>query len=98
MVTKEEVMKALSTVKDVETGFDIVEMGLITGVEIKGDYVKVKMTLTTPLCPYAGYLFEETEKAVKKLKGVKKVEVEYDWEHPWTPEMASERIRKMLGI
>ena len=98
LVTKRDVMKALEKVIDPETGFSVVEMGLISGIEIKKDSVRVKMTLTSPLCPLGGFLFSEVEKAVGKVKGVKKVKVEYDWEHPWTPERASEKVRKMFGI
>jgi len=98
MPTKKEVMEALKKVIDPEVGVSIVDLGLITGIEIKKDFVKVRMTLTSPLCPMGGFLFEEARNVVKKLKGVKKVEVEYDWEHPWTPERMKPELRKKFGL
>lgn len=98
MVTKNEIMKALKEIVDPELGFNIIDLGFITGIEIKKDFVKVKVSLTTPLCPLATYIFGEIEEKVKKVKGVKKVEVEYDFENPWTPERVSKEIREKLGI
>lgn len=97
-ITEKEIIKALRNVKDPEIGFDVVEIGLVNGIEIKDDNVKVKMTLTSPFCPFGGALLDEAKKEIEKIKGVKKVEVVYDWEHPWTPEKASKRIRKKFGI
>lgn len=87
MVTKEEVMGALEKVIDPEIGLSVVDMGLIYGVTVENDEVKIKMTLTTPGCPLGAILVREVEDAVAKVAGVKKVEVKLVWDPPWSPEM-----------
>ena len=61
---------------DPELGISIVKMGMIKSISVKNGEVKITFTPTTPFCPMIGYLAEEIRKAVKKVKGVKKVEVE----------------------
>ncbi len=52
---KEEIMDALGEVNDPELGIDIVNLGLIYGVDIDDEgNVKVTMTLTAMGCPLAG--------------------------------------------
>jgi len=95
---KEKVMKALAKIKDPELGFSIIDLGYINEVEIKNGKAVIKMVLTTPLCPYGGLLFEMVEEAVKKIKGIEEVNVEYDWDHPWSIEKVHPAIRKRLGL
>lgn len=73
---KQKIMKALEKAIDPETGIDVVKMGMIKEVEVKGKDVKIKFTPTTPLCPMIGYLTEQIKQAAKTVKGIKKVEVE----------------------
>ena len=95
-LTKKDILKQLKKVTDPELGFDVVDLGYINDVSIKEDKVKVKVVLTTPLCPYAGVIFSGIEKKIKEVPGVKKVELEYDWNHPWSPEKMKPEIRKKL--
>lgn len=73
---KEKIMKALKSAIDPETGVDVVSMGMIKEIEVKGKDVKIKFTPTTPFCPMVSYLTEEIRKKAKKVKGIGKVEVE----------------------
>ncbi|MFO7881082.1 MAG: metal-sulfur cluster assembly factor [Kosmotogaceae bacterium] len=98
-VTKELVMKALEQVYDMEIGFDIVSLGLIYDVDIDEDNnVKVTMTLTTPMCPLAGFIVEEVRSKVQEVEGVDDVDVDLTFDPPWSPEKASEEIRNMMGL
>ena len=51
MVTKEDVLEALKAVSDPEIGMDVVNLGLVYDVEINGDKVYIKMTMTAA-APY----------------------------------------------
>jgi len=73
---KEKILKALKKAIDPETGIDVVSMGMIKEIEIKGKDVKIKFKPTTPFCPMISYLTEEIRQNVKKIKGIEKVEVE----------------------
>ncbi|MEM5793762.1 MAG: metal-sulfur cluster assembly factor [Candidatus Aenigmatarchaeota archaeon] len=73
---KEKVLLALRKAIDPETGIDVVSMGMIKGIEVKGKNVKIKFKPTTPFCPMISYLIEEIKQEAKKVKGIGKVEVE----------------------
>lgn len=99
-LTKELVLEALIPVQDPEIRIGVVDLGLIYDVDIsdKAD-VTVKMTLTTPACPYAEILIGSVKKAVSDLPGVSSSEVEMVWDPPWDPrEMASDMAKDQLGI
>ena len=94
-LTKEKVISVLKEVDDPELHMDIWTMGLVYKVEIKEDKVHILMTLTSPMCPYGGALLEDVKASVKKVKGVKKVEVELTFDPPWKP---GEGFREMMGL
>jgi FeS assembly SUF system protein len=92
-------MDALSTVYDPEVPVDIVNFGLIYGLEITDDNeVKVTMSLTSPTCPAAQSIPEECERKVGAVDGVKDVEISIVWDPPWGPEMISPEGREKLGM
>lgn len=96
---RQPVMDALSTVFDPEVPVDIVNFGLIYGLEISDDgEVKITMSLTSPSCPSAQDIPEECEKKVKAIEGVKDVHVTIVWDPPWGPEMISPEGRQKLGM
>jgi metal-sulfur cluster biosynthetic enzyme len=91
-------MEALSQVYDLEIGFDIVSLGLIYAVEVEDSNVRIKMTMTTPMCPLAGLMLEDARRKVSEIEGIKDVKMELTFDPPWTPEMASDDVRKILGL
>ena len=95
MVNKEEVIKVLETIDDPEIHLDIWTMGLIYNLEVTNDAVNIRMTYTTPLCPYGPELIEEVKRRVGEIKGVKKVNVEVVMEPRWKP---SDELRAILGV
>ncbi len=99
MYNKEEIFKAVSTVKDPEVGFNLVEMGLIYDASCtnEGD-VKVIMTLSTKACPLHQMIVQWVEEAVlRELPNSKNAEVEVVWEPVWNPGMADESVKVALG-
>lgn len=96
---KEEIMEALETVEDPELHIDIVNLGLVYGVDIDDDRnAKVTMTLTSMGCPLAGMINEMVETAVKSVDGIKGVEVNIVWNPPWSKERMSRYAKMALGI
>ncbi len=93
MITKEDIIKKLKKVKDPELMIDVYTLGLIYGIELKGKNVVIKMTFTTPLCPYGQVLVQDIENEMKKMKMKPKIDVVF--EPPWIP---SEKVKEMLGI
>lgn len=68
-----QVKEALREVKDPEIGLDVVQLGLIREIDLNQDEPEIKMMLTTPFCPYGGWLIQQVkdlaeQKAGKKIK------------------------------
>ncbi len=98
MVSKDSVMEALKRVIDPELGINIVDLGLIYGVDIKDNKVEVRMTMTVPGCPLASMMVMGAEREIRNLKGVEDVEVKLVFDPPWTPQRMSEDLRKRFGV
>jgi ATP-binding protein involved in chromosome partitioning len=69
-VTAEQVLEVLRTVKDPDLHKDIVSLGFVKDVKIKGGEVDFVVELTTPACPVKDDLKREAEEKVKALPGV----------------------------
>ena len=98
MVTEEDVMEVLRTCYDPEIMINIVDLGLVYGVDVEGEKVHVEMTLTTPGCPMYEFMAENVKQKVEAMEGVKEVVVELVWEPPWTPDRMSEETKKKLEV
>ena len=93
------VRENLRTVVDPELGVNIVDLGLVYGIEIRDSDVDVKMTLTSPACPLGAVIQAQVNTAVKKLPWVKEVKIDLVWSPRWDPRlMASEDAKMELGI
>jgi len=51
MITKEQVLQALSNVEEPDLGKDLVTLNMVKDIEIDGNKVKFTVVLTTPACP-----------------------------------------------
>lgn len=98
-ITKEEVLEKLKEVYDPEIPVNVVDLGLIYGVEVNdGNEVHVLMTLTAPGCGMGPYIAQQAEWAVSELEGLEDVTVEMVFDPPWTPDMLTEDGKALLGI
>ena len=87
------IVQSLKKIYDPEIPMNIVDLGLVYGMEWKGDDVTLHMTLTSPGPLAAGILAEEIKGAIEKVPLVHQATVDMIWEPPWTPG-ANERIRE----
>lgn len=97
MVTEEQIKEKLKTVKDPEIGLDIVSLGLVYGVEVETDKVKITMTLTSPMCPLGETLVGDVQRAVGEL-GAAEVAVNITFDPPWDTSKMSEEAKAELGV
>jgi len=97
MVTKEEVIATLRKCYDPEIPINIVDLGLVYDVNIEGDQIGVKMTLTAPGCPASAYISQDVKRKLEAMSGVVKANVVIVWEPPWSPDMMSETAKKQFG-
>ncbi len=75
MITKDQVLSALSTVIDPDLQKDLVTLGMIEDVEIEGNTVSFKLVLTTPACPLRAQLERDARRAVQVMTGAQEVKI-----------------------
>ncbi|MDI3317694.1 MAG: metal-sulfur cluster assembly factor [Bacillota bacterium] len=96
--TEEQILNALRVVNDPEIGLNVVDLGLVYGVDIDDEgNVQIRMTLTFPGCPLGDQVTQDVQAALSIVPGVRDVRVEIVWEPLWTPDMMSEDAKRALG-
>ena len=95
MLKKEQVIEELKKVVDPELGIDIYTLGLIYNISIEDKKVNIRMTLTSPMCPYGPQIIEDVKRRINSLERGIKVETEIVFNPPW--EIPKE-VRSILGI
>lgn len=96
--TEEQILDALRGVYDPEIGINIVDLGLIYGIDISSVGMRIRMTMTTPACPLHGYLSSASRDAIqKRFPEVGAVDIEMVWDPPWDPARMSPLAKKQLG-
>ena len=94
MVTKKEVVEALSQCKDPELDADIVNLGLIYGINVaEPGGVKITLTMTSAMCPVISLILADAQLRLESIPNVGKVELELVWDPMWSPEMMSDEIK-----
>lgn len=84
MVTPETVAEALRGVMDPEIYMNVVDLGLIKEISVGEDRVSVRMVLTFPGCPLAGYLMDQVRAKVTEVAEGRRVDVRL-LDEQWTP-------------
>ena len=101
LISEDLVFEALKTVIDPEINLNIVELGLVYGVDLEneGKKVTVEMTLTSPMCPYGPMIIQNVNNSINTLPGVEETDVQIVWEPQWDPKtMASDEVKDKMGI
>ncbi len=93
-----EVRDALRCVIDPEVGVNIVDLGLVYGIEFGAEGLKIEITMTSPACPMGQLIMNEVQAVAGESvpEGVS-IEVALVWEPAWEPAMMSEAARAVLG-
>lgn|SRR5574341_1498712 len=95
---EQDIKAALRTVEDPEAGMNVLDLGLVYGIEVAPGSVRVEMTMTSPACPAAPYLVDEAAAAIRAVapEGTD-VDVRLVWDPPWTPDRMSADARTRFG-
>ncbi len=83
---------------DPEIPLNIVDLGLVYSVAVKGAQAHVKMTLTSPGCHLGGEIAGNVQERILALDQIEEANVELVWDPPWHQSMISEAGRKSLGL
>src|ERR687890_2370289 len=74
MVTVDQVITALKSVKDPEIHKDIVSMGMIKDISINEDKLAFTLELTTPACPFNSEIEQDVRNSISNL-GIKDLDL-----------------------
>jgi metal-sulfur cluster biosynthetic enzyme len=98
MPDESAMLDALRQVIDPELFVNVVDLGLIYGIQREADKVQVDMTLTSPACPAGPQLVTQAKLVLEKLDGVREAEIKLVLTPPWTPDRMTDEARDQLGI
>ena len=93
--TEDEVIEALRDVVDPELGINVVDLGLVYGVQVDdGNIATVDMTLTSAACPLTDVIEDQTRAALSPI--VSDFRINWVWMPPWGPDKITDDGREML--
>ncbi|MBT1171900.1 metal-sulfur cluster assembly factor [Bifidobacterium sp. MA2] len=94
--TAEDVREALHQVIDPELGIDVIDLGLVYGIEIDDlGRAIITMTLTTPACPLTDLIEDECASTLAGL--VEEFRIDWTWQPRWTMDKITPEGRDQLA-
>ena len=94
--TAQEVREALHQVIDPELGIDVIDLGLVYGIEIDDEgRAIITMTLTTPACPLTDLIEDECASTLAGL--VEEFRIDWTWQPQWTLDKITPEGRDQLA-
>jgi metal-sulfur cluster biosynthetic enzyme len=92
---QEDVLEALRDVVDPELGINVVDLGLVYGVDVDAQRIAtIDMTLTSAACPLTDVIEDQARDALDGL--VADFRINWVWMPPWGPENITEDGREQL--
>lgn len=93
--SQDEILEAMRDVIDPELGVNVVDLGLVYGIDVDdANNATIDMTLTTPTCPLYDYLEEQIDVVLSSV--VASTTVNWVMEPLWSPHNISEEGRDQL--
>jgi len=96
----DDVEEAMRDVVDPELGINVVDLGLVYGVQIGADgFVTLDMTLTSAACPLTDVIEDQTRAALTAGPGggiAKDFRINWVWMPPWGPDKITDDGREQL--
>ncbi|MEY2695539.1 MAG: hypothetical protein RL460_670 [Actinomycetota bacterium] len=91
----DRVIDAMKNIIDPEIGVNIVDLGLVYGLQESEDgALLINMTLTSAGCPLTDVIEEQTGDALDGV--VEAFRINWVWMPPWGPERITEDGREMM--
>jgi metal-sulfur cluster biosynthetic enzyme len=92
---QEDVLEALRDVVDPELGINVVDLGLVYGVDVDADRAAtIDMTLTSAACPLTDVIEDQAREALEGV--VSDFRINWVWLPPWGPESITDDGREQL--
>ena len=95
--TAADVEEALRDVIDPELGINVVDLGLIYGIQVdQNNMSTIDMTLTSAACPLTDVIEDQAGTALEGL--VDGFRINWVWMPPWGPEKITDEGREQLRM
>ena len=92
---QEDVLEALRDVVDPELGINVVDLGLVYGVDVDAERIAtIDMTLTSAACPLTDVIEDQAREALEGV--VADFRINWVWLPPWGPESITDDGREQL--
>ena len=92
--------EAMRDVVDPELGINVVDLGLVYGLNIEkgetGDVALIDMTLTSAACPLTDVIEDQSRTALVGAGLVNEIKINWVWNPPWGPDKITEDGREQL--
>lgn len=93
--TVEDLTEAMRDVVDPELGINVVDLGLVYGIDIdESGVATIDMTLTSAACPLTDVIEDQTSMALDGL--VSEFKINWVWMPPWGPDKITDEGREQL--
>ena len=94
-LTVDEVTEAMKDVVDPELGINVVDLGLVYGVDVdEHSNAVLSMTLTSAACPLTDVIEDQTRSALDGI--VNDFRIDWVWMPPWGPDKITDDGREQL--
>ena len=95
-----DVEEAMRDVVDPELGINVVDLGLVYGLDIEqgdeGRVARIDMTLTSAACPLTDVIEDQSRAALIGTGLVTDIRINWVWNPPWGPDKITEDGREQL--
>ncbi len=96
----DDLEEAMRDVVDPELGINVVDLGLVYGIQAESGVATIDMTLTSAACPLTDVITDQTRAALTGGPGggglVDDVKINWVWMPPWGPEKITDDGREQL--
>jgi metal-sulfur cluster biosynthetic enzyme len=95
-----DIEEAMRDVVDPELGINVVDLGLVYGLNVEksdtGTVAQIDMTLTSAACPLTDVIEDQTLTALVGAGLVNEAKINWVWNPPWGPDKITEDGREQL--
>jgi metal-sulfur cluster biosynthetic enzyme len=95
-----DIEEAMRDVVDPELGINVVDLGLVYGVDLtegdEGTIALIDMTLTSPACPLTDVIEDQSRSALIGAGLVDELRINWVWNPPWGPDKITDDGRDQL--
>ena len=94
----EDVEEAMRDVVDPELGVNVVDLGLVYGIDVdtEANVAILDMTLTSAACPLTDVIEDQARQALTGPGLVEDIRINWVWMPPWGPDKITDDGREQL--